>query len=184
MFIPNYNLIVILMTIHFILHRQLISASVGGTTGTDGASGATTGNDRCNAPVCAKGSVVCEASEECNCHCSYNDPSSDQNFSNDPNSGKNHTIYACEDNIAAFDCSNGTTIDVLDAMYGRLMETICPGPYVGTIYCPIAYNLTTYVKTKCQQKETCTFATGWYAYNVDPCPYISKYTEVVYRCLK
>ena len=93
-------------------------------------------------------------------------------------------VNICWKETKTFECSTGSTVDILYADYGRFDLTSCsPRPAFNYICgTASAWNV---IVNKCQSKKACsiTFDDAIVAlFDVDPCSGVSKYIKVVYQC--
>ena len=92
-------------------------------------------------------------------------------------------MYICEHKgPKTIGCSDGQTINIKYAMYGRLKGSICTKYNQENWECTSQTSLTV-VENKCQGKKSCslTATNGWFG---DPCVSVNKYLEVKYECVK
>ncbi|XP_068430349.1 uncharacterized protein [Clinocottus analis] len=88
------------------------------------------------------------------------------------------TALVCQDSSAVLHCPTESVINIQSAFYGRRSDDICPHLGGSEGSCNVQGVLPQYRKT-CDNHQFC-FA---YAHmDVDPCPTISKYLEIVYTC--
>ncbi|XP_023264465.1 macrophage mannose receptor 1-like [Seriola lalandi dorsalis] len=89
------------------------------------------------------------------------------------------TALVCQDSSAVLHCPHESVINIQSAFYGRKSDDICPhldGSGGGS--CTVE-GILPYYRKACDNRPYC-FA---YAHtDVDPCPTVSKYLEIVYSC--
>ncbi|GLD55459.1 macrophage mannose receptor 1 [Lates japonicus] len=89
------------------------------------------------------------------------------------------TAVVCQDSSAVLHCPHESVINIQSAFYGRKSDDICPhldGSGGGS--CTVE-GVLPYFRKACDNRPFC-FA---YAHvEVDPCPTVSKYLEIVYSC--
>nr|XP_058951921.1 L-rhamnose-binding lectin CSL2-like [Pocillopora verrucosa] len=90
------------------------------------------------------------------------------------------SVTICERNTQSISCGSGSTLDILEATFGRQNSRTCPGVFY-TTNC-IAVNSSSVVRHKCQAKDSCLLGAlnSWFG---DPCPGSLKYLFVKYRCI-
>jgi len=87
----------------------------------------------------------------------------------------------CEGRSRTISCSGGSTIDVINANYGRTADgSVCPHSSIRTTSCS-AENSLAKVQGWCQGKTSCTLRANNGVFG-DPCVYTYKYLEVDYIC--
>ena len=96
----------------------------------------------------------------------------------------------CELKTSAISCAQtpGTTINITSANYGRTSRDICEHPYGldrlhNDTNCR-APNSLSVVKTRCQQRVSCTLTADASLFGEDPCFGIYKYLEVDFECVE
>ncbi|TNN53351.1 Macrophage mannose receptor 1 [Liparis tanakae] len=88
------------------------------------------------------------------------------------------TALVCQDSSAVLHCPTESVINIQSAFYGRKKDGICPHLGASEGSCTVDGVLPLFRKM-CDNRPYC-FA---YAHtDVDPCPTISKYLEIVYSC--
>ncbi|XP_069566819.1 macrophage mannose receptor 1-like, partial [Brachyistius frenatus] len=88
------------------------------------------------------------------------------------------TALVCQDSSAVLHCPHESVINIQAAFYGRSKDDICPQLDGSTGSCTVEGILPLFRK-RCDNRPFC-FA---YAHTeVDPCPTISKYLEIIYTC--
>ncbi|KAI8500835.1 hypothetical protein Bbelb_216530 [Branchiostoma belcheri] len=86
----------------------------------------------------------------------------------------------CEGSTMKISCDPGQRIDVVSALYGRMLHTVCPGGNVRTLYCQNPASLGR-VRSLCQGKSVCSVLASSSVFG-DPCKETFKYLEVSYIC--
>ncbi|CAJ1070748.1 macrophage mannose receptor 1 [Xyrichtys novacula] len=87
------------------------------------------------------------------------------------------TGLVCQDSTAVLHCPQESVINIKSAFYGRKSADICPPLDGSTGSCSVDGVLPIYRKS-CDNRPFCFV----YAPDVDPCPDVSKYLEIVYTC--
>jgi len=88
----------------------------------------------------------------------------------------------CEGRSRTISCSDGSTIDVINANYGRTADgNVCPHSSIRTTSCS-AENSLAKVQELCQGHTSCTLASNNGVFGGDPCVNTYKYLEVDYIC--
>lgn len=92
------------------------------------------------------------------------------------------TFALCAEQKGLIRCENGLKIKIVSAIYGRTDNQVCPGGKTDTLTCR-SKSSEIKVKWICNGYATCHLhaTDGHFG---DPCPYISKYLEIRYRCVK
>ncbi|KAI8498127.1 hypothetical protein Bbelb_240710 [Branchiostoma belcheri] len=93
------------------------------------------------------------------------------------------TASACEDQALRLSCSNGRTLFIVDATYGRTTSSHscrCGFLFQCRTNCRSDTSLAV-VRAACQGKQRCAVAASNDVFG-DPCLFVQKYLEVSYRC--
>ena len=88
----------------------------------------------------------------------------------------------CENKARTIGCINGQTLNIKRALFGRNRknrECIFPIRFVKSCS---AGGTTEKVRDQCEGQQLCQLIASRYIYG-DPCKYVKKYLEVVYRCV-
>ncbi|CAF0786128.1 unnamed protein product [Brachionus calyciflorus] len=87
----------------------------------------------------------------------------------------------CDDNIMRLECSADTVISILDAEYGRSNLLKCQSMNMSEYLCnPI--DAASIIEILCNNKRRCFMEVNSKSLG-DPCPYITKYLQVNYKCV-
>ncbi|KAF6732406.1 eva-1-like protein C [Oryzias melastigma] len=101
---------------------------------------------------------------------------------------KNHTAHACEGDVLGIECPSRTSVAVLSAFYGRRVpyKHLCPAASANTTEdedteCTSSVAMEK-VLSECQDQQSCHLQVLSPVFGPDPCPLISKYLLVYYKC--
>ncbi|XP_074546917.1 uncharacterized protein LOC141805663 [Halichoeres trimaculatus] len=87
------------------------------------------------------------------------------------------TALVCQDSTAVLHCPQDSVINIKSAFYGRQSATTCP-PLDGSAGSCTVEGVLPIFRKACDNRPFCFV----YAPEVDPCPDVSKYIEIVYSC--
>ena len=96
-------------------------------------------------------------------------------------------VIICQDETKTLECSAGSdTIEIVYADYGRYDLTTCHNSQQNT-NCGTSAGASKFIINKCQSRKTCTITHDSSIFqllgNPDPCPGLSKYLMVTYKCI-
>lgn len=92
------------------------------------------------------------------------------------------TFALCADQKGFIRCENGLKIKIVSANYGRTDDQVCPGGKTDRLTCR-SKSSEIKVKWMCNGYAICHLHANDGHFG-DPCPYIAKYLEFSYRCVK
>ncbi|XP_045208431.2 uncharacterized protein LOC123560269 [Mercenaria mercenaria] len=91
----------------------------------------------------------------------------------------------CEPKLDTLSCQTGLIIQIDDVMYGRTQSSVC-NPYntnIQNLNCRSTQKSILAVQKSCQYRTTCLIYADNSFLGEDPCPSVSKYLHVKYRCV-
>ncbi|KAG8193519.1 hypothetical protein JTE90_003730 [Oedothorax gibbosus] len=93
-------------------------------------------------------------------------------------------VHACDGAELKIECWPTTVISIYLAQYGRQVGHLCPAPdnaTAATTNCLSTQALRT-IEESCREQRVCKLRTHPGTFGQDPCPGVSKYAEVAYKC--
>ncbi|XP_066455170.1 protein eva-1 homolog C isoform X2 [Eleutherodactylus coqui] len=101
---------------------------------------------------------------------------------------QNHTVFACDGDHLMLQCPRHSTISIQSAFYGRPAHILprCASPSPEAMPSPpakcLAQTALQKVLDECQNLRSCQLPVNSRVFGVDPCPGITKYLLVSYKC--
>lgn len=101
---------------------------------------------------------------------------------------QNHTVFACDGEHLALQCPRHSTVSIQSAFYGRPshIPPLCSSLSMETMNVPhhkcFAKTALQKVLDECQNLRSCQLPVNSRVFGIDPCPGITKYLLVTYKC--
>lgn len=101
---------------------------------------------------------------------------------------QNHTVFACDGEHLALQCPRHSTVSIQSAFYGRPshIPPLCASLSMETMHVPhhkcFAKTALQKVLDECQNLRSCQLPVNSRVFGIDPCPGITKYLLVTYKC--
>lgn len=101
---------------------------------------------------------------------------------------QNHTVCACDGEHLALQCPRHSTVSIQSAFYGRPshIPPLCSSLSMETMHVPhhkcLAKTALQKVLDECQNLRSCQLPVNSRVFGIDPCPGITKYLLVTYKC--
>lgn len=101
---------------------------------------------------------------------------------------QNHTVFACDGEHLALQCPRHSTVSIQSAFYGRPshIPPLCASLSMETMHVPhhkcLAKTALQKVLDECQNLRSCQLPVNSRVFGIDPCPGITKYLLVTYKC--
>ncbi|XP_029459448.1 protein eva-1 homolog C isoform X2 [Rhinatrema bivittatum] len=97
-----------------------------------------------------------------------------------------HSVYACDGNTLTLQCPRHSTISIQSAFYGHTVQShqMCSTQQPNTLETANCMAETTFqkVQDECQNVRSCQFPVNNRLFGPDPCPGLTKYLLVSFKC--
>jgi hypothetical protein len=93
------------------------------------------------------------------------------------------TKFACEGTFLHLDCPRVKRLQILSANFGRTSKIVCASrnQTFQNVNC-ISTKAKKIIYRKCDRKNFCSVKASSAVLGADPCPGVSKYIDVIYKC--